>query len=790
MLYTTKNDRLVGAVNCILGNFSRRSVILAWLLSYISILFIPVIISSIVYIKSAKMLESEINNTNNSLLRQVQQVIDNKLQDVEKLSLQIGWNPRVIKLIHEKRSTYLIPEYGQVIRDLRVYRSANSLIDNFYIFLKSKGDALTSETLIPTEQLADYLKRYKDITAYDWDKILWNKHIKDYIPMSVNQDNGDVQKVVAFVRSLPVDDPNHINATLIIMVNSNNLLNTLRNTQWVKEGMVMVLDKDNNLLASTAPFELPKSLGYENMKKDNELLYYEINGQNYTLSYITSTVTSWKYVSIIPTRIFWQKTDYFRKVIYISVLLSIFLGGVLTFVFLRRNYSPVSKLVENFTKKTGMVPKNKFNEYKLIQEGILDTLGEKENISKALKQQRNLLKSSFLTKLLKGQIGSETQVFDALKSYDISFYSDSFAVMLFYIEDIGDLYSEDGKTNAFEKFKLARFILTNVIEEIVVKNNFGIMVEIDEMLACLINFKEDNINERHEELLRIAHEGQEFINQRFNILYSVSVSNINKTIEYIPKTYQEAFEAMEYKTVMGIEGVIFYNEIQLEIMNESQCSYYYPLQIEQQLTNFIKSGDFNKALAILNEIYDVNFRRSSLPLSIAKCLMFNLISTMIKTMYEISGLSESNFFENMKPVNRLFNCQTVPEMNQQMKEILKQVCEYVELKKKDDHGHLKDEVIAFIEKHYSDMNLNIPMIAEKFRITPAYLSKLFKEYSNEGLLDCINKIRLNNAKKLLKEQDISVSDIARMVGYYNSNAIIRAFKKYEGITPGRFKEMN
>ena len=36
--------------------------------------------------------------------------------------------------------------------------------------------------------------------------------------------------------------------------------------------------------------------------------------------------------------------------------------------------------------------------------------------------------------------------------------------------------------------------------------------------------------------------------------------------------------------------------------------------------------------------------------------------------------------------------------------------------------------------------------------------------------------------------DISIKDIARQVGYLDSKALIRAFRKYEGITPGKYKE--
>ena len=398
-----------------------------------------------------------------------------------------------------------------------------------------------------------------------------------------------------------------------------------------------------------------------------------------------------------------------------------------------------------------------------------------------------MLKLNFINKLLKGKLESKAQIQEALLSYEINFFTDHFAVMLFYIEDIDDGFKEKSKMEPGDKYKLSQFIITNVFEELAGQNNYGIVVEIDEMMACLVNFKDGNMEGFREELMRIACEGQQFIQEKFNIFITISVSEIHDSVEKTAKAYQEAFSAMEYKIVKGIEGIILYKDIK---DGNIDGTYYYPIQTEQQLINFIKAGDLDKAIGILDEIYEVNFARFSLPLPIAKCLMFNLISTMIKTIYEINGFSESDLFENMKPVEKLFRCQTVIEINQQMKEMLKHVCEFVESTRKGSHSDLRGHVENFVKKKYSDVNMNISMIADELGIAPSYLSKLYKEYSGEGLMDYINKVRLNHAKKLLKEQVFGINDIAKKAGYYNSNAFIRIFKKYEGITPGKYKEMN
>jgi YesN/AraC family two-component response regulator len=74
-----------------------------------------------------------------------------------------------------------------------------------------------------------------------------------------------------------------------------------------------------------------------------------------------------------------------------------------------------------------------------------------------------------------------------------------------------------------------------------------------------------------------------------------------------------------------------------------------------------------------------------------------------------------------------------------------------------------------------------------FDITPAYISTLFKKQTGDSLLEYINSVRVKEAQKLL-EQGISVVDTSQKVGFRNSGAFIRVFKKQTGVTPGQLRK--
>ena len=85
-------------------------------------------------------------------------------------------------------------------------------------------------------------------------------------------------------------------------------------------------------------------------------------------------------------------------------------------------------------------------------------------------------------------------------------------------------------------------------------------------------------------------------------------------------------------------------------------------------------------------------------------------------------------------------------------------------------------------------SLNVAMIAEAFNLNATYLSRYFKEETGENLLSYVNRYRIEQAKKLLDTTDETVTVIASQTGFINIASLIRTFKKYEGITPGQYKE--
>ena len=86
-----------------------------------------------------------------------------------------------------------------------------------------------------------------------------------------------------------------------------------------------------------------------------------------------------------------------------------------------------------------------------------------------------------------------------------------------------------------------------------------------------------------------------------------------------------------------------------------------------------------------------------------------------------------------------------------------------------------------------DIYLSLNELADIVHMTPR---TLMRKLSNDGFRfkDMLNDIRFEKAKHLLSKSDASIAAIAEQVGFKDSNAFIRAFKRFSGHTPTSWRK--
>lgn len=99
-----------------------------------------------------------------------------------------------------------------------------------------------------------------------------------------------------------------------------------------------------------------------------------------------------------------------------------------------------------------------------------------------------------------------------------------------------------------------------------------------------------------------------------------------------------------------------------------------------------------------------------------------------------------------------------------------------------------EQCIAYLEKNFDDPNISLQSMAERLKISPAYLSTIFSQNKNITFIECLTAIRMDHAAILLETTSKKIIDITFEVGYNDPNYFSFTFKKRTGLTPKEFRK--
>lgn len=104
-------------------------------------------------------------------------------------------------------------------------------------------------------------------------------------------------------------------------------------------------------------------------------------------------------------------------------------------------------------------------------------------------------------------------------------------------------------------------------------------------------------------------------------------------------------------------------------------------------------------------------------------------------------------------------------------------------------SNLQQKVDLYIEKHLQD-GASLAGAAEFVYMSPAYLSRAFKDETGENYSDYVARKRMDEAKRLLRESNLQIQEISRCIGYTDVRYFTRVFREATGETPSHFRKKN
>ena len=103
---------------------------------------------------------------------------------------------------------------------------------------------------------------------------------------------------------------------------------------------------------------------------------------------------------------------------------------------------------------------------------------------------------------------------------------------------------------------------------------------------------------------------------------------------------------------------------------------------------------------------------------------------------------------------------------------------------------LERRVLKILEMVESGATFAIRDLAAEFRLSPAYLQRLFKNETGICMGEWLSEQRLQRAAYLLSNSYLSIKEITHVVGYEHTSSFIRAFERRFTQAPARYRKQN
>ncbi|QJD81734.1 AraC family transcriptional regulator [Cohnella herbarum] len=101
--------------------------------------------------------------------------------------------------------------------------------------------------------------------------------------------------------------------------------------------------------------------------------------------------------------------------------------------------------------------------------------------------------------------------------------------------------------------------------------------------------------------------------------------------------------------------------------------------------------------------------------------------------------------------------------------------------------HLAERVLRYLAAHYAE-SIEVSRLHERFNVSRTHMYDHFKQSTGHSLNRYLTLYRINQAKRLLMDTPISVTEIASSVGFGDLSHFFHTFKSETGLTPNEFRK--
>ncbi len=241
-------------------------------------------------------------------------------------------------------------------------------------------------------------------------------------------------------------------------------------------------------------------------------------------------------------------------------------------------------------------------------------------------------------------------------------------------------------------------------------------------------------------------------------------------------SYQEAERAFRDVSVWKDRNICFYEET-----NDGQEAFWIRYEQLEHMYRMLDSGAAQEASVLFDRIVEQGFQRGKA----SQTVYLQFLSDIRGVFLRLSGKYDlSPLLRSLMQYDETFSFTYTLAL---FRHTFSYIGALSESENRHSNDTLAESMRLYLAEKYTDANLSLTSMAERFAMSESALSRLFKNSVGENFSTYLENLRLNEAKVLLLNTCMPIKEIAEMVGYANNTTFYKAFRRRWGVSPSAFR---
>ncbi|SHO52406.1 response regulator transcription factor [Anaerocolumna xylanovorans] len=400
-------------------------------------------------------------------------------------------------------------------------------------------------------------------------------------------------------------------------------------------------------------------------------------------------------------------------------------------------------------------------------------------LSIELNRNRCQLSEKLINELLKKELADINSFERRLNIYNYNLSKQKYILSLLTI----DRYINLLNSNMFNKdAELIQFTVLNVVEEILKKNDIGeVFPKSENNYVIIFNYNPNLKYSMYEKIAAVSKEIQSCIKEILKTTCTIYIGIQVGSMQEIKGAYEDILTLKNNRFYMQDGFLLSYSKRESKFSN---IDFHYVNDLMKEFDHHLENRDI-ELLTHLEYVFFDKVKKENIFAVDVKMVVERLVNSLNKYI-------EKNVFmyQHVIPdsyLKQLCIIDNVYELNETFHSFLKNAVDVLNKNAAYTCTPEMKKILNYITENLQE-EISLDTIAAFVNMNSSYFSRYFKSKTGGNFIDFLTSMRVEKAKELLAETDLSIEEISIKVGHVNKAYFTKVFKKVTGFNPGEFRK--